>query len=103
VMLIVTDSSLLVTYMLIALGALAGRRSGRTAHARYRMGGGPLIPLLLAVAMIVVTYESVKADWVPVVVTLGIFLAGFPYYWFVIRPHPETRWTLPDPADEEIV
>lgn len=103
VMLIVTDSSLLVTYMLVALGALAGRRSGRTAHARYRMRGGPLVPTLLAVAMIVVTYESVKADWVPVVVTLGIFLAGFPYYWFVIRPHPDTRWTLPDPADEEIV
>jgi amino acid transporter len=101
VMLIVTDSSLLVTYMLIALGALAGRRTGTTSHARYRMRGGPVVPVLLAVAMIVVTYESVKADWVPVVVTLGIFLAGFPYYWFVIRPQPETRWTLPDPADEE--
>jgi len=103
VMLIVTDSSLLVTYTLVALGALVGRRTGATAHARYRMRGGPLIPGLLVAAMIVVTYESVKADWTPVVVTLGIFLAGFPYYWFMIRPHSDTRWTLPDPADEEIV
>jgi hypothetical protein len=35
------------------------------------------IPALLVAAMIVVTYRSVKADWTPVVVTLGIFLAGF--------------------------
>jgi len=73
-----------------------------TGHARYRMGGGPLVPAALVLAMIVVTYESVKADWTPVVVTLGIFLVGFPYYWFMIRPHSATRWTLPDPADEEI-
>jgi amino acid transporter len=103
VMLIVTDSSLLVTYTLIALGALIGRRTGATSHARYRMPGGPLVPALLVAAMVVVTYESVKADWTPVIVTLGIFLVGFPYYWWMIRPHPDTRWTLPAPADEEIV
>jgi amino acid transporter len=103
VKLIVTDSSLLVTYTLIALGALIGRRTGATSHARYRMPGGPLVPALLVAAMVVVTYESVKADWTPVIVTLGIFLVGFPYYWWMIRPHPDTRWTLPAPADEEIV
>ncbi len=102
VMLIVTDSSLLVTYMLVALGAFVGRRTGATAHARYRMGWWPVVPLALVAAMVVVTYENVKADWTPVVVTLGIFLAGIPYYWWAIRPHPDTRWTLPDPADEEI-
>ncbi len=61
------------------------------------------IPALLVAAMIVVTHESVKADRTPVAVTPGILVAGFPYDWFMIRPHPDTRWTLPDPADEEIV
>lgn len=36
-------------------------------------------------------------------VALGIFLLDFPYYWYMIRPHPDIPWTLPDPADEEIV
>lgn len=101
-MLIVTDSSLLVTYSLIALAALVGRRTGATGHARYRMPAWPALPALLVGAMIVVVYENVKADWTPVIVTLGIFLVGFPYYWFMIRPHSDTRWTLPDPADEEV-
>jgi amino acid transporter len=102
VILTVTDSSLLVTYTLMALAVLAGRISGTTGHAKYRMPAYPAVPVLLALAMIVVIYESVKADWVPVVVTLGIFLIGFPYYWVMIRPYGGRRWSLLNPADEEI-
>ncbi len=50
----------------------------------------------------VVIYENVKANRVPEIVTLGIFLIGFPYYHYFIRPHSTERWTLPDPADEEL-
>ncbi len=102
IMLIVTDSSLLATYTLIALAALVGRRRGTTAHARYKMPGWPAVPIALTLAMIVVIYENVEANWVPVIVTLGIFLIGFPYYHYFIRPHSSERWTLPDPADEEL-
>ena len=66
------------------------------------MPGYPAVPIALAGAMIVVIYESVKADWVPVIVTLGIFLVGFPYYWVMIRPYGGRRWNLLNPADEEI-
>lgn len=102
ILLIVTDASLLVTYTLMAAGTIAGRRRASTAHARDRMPWDPAVPLALALTMIVVTYENVKSDWTPVLVTVGIFLIGFPYYWWMIRPHPEDRWTLPAPADEEL-
>ncbi len=102
VILTVTDSSLLVTYSLMALAVLAGRRRGTTAHAKYKMRAYPAVPVILALAMIVVIYESVKADWVPVVVTLGIFMLGFPYYYLMIRPSGGRRWSLLNPADEEI-
>lgn len=40
--------------------------------------------------------------WCRLIVTLGIFLIGFPYYHRLIPPHSTERWTLPEPADEEI-
>lgn len=102
VMLIVTSASLLITYFLIALAALVGRVTGSTRRAAYRMPGGPVIPALMLVATAVVCYEAWRADWVPVVVALGIFLAGLPYYYLYLHPRRGARWTLPEPADEEI-
>jgi amino acid transporter len=102
VMLIVTDSSLLVTYLLVALAALAGRIRRRTTRAPYQMPWWPAIPLMLIAVMGVVTYENWVADWVPVVVTAGIFACGFPYYFGYLHPRRGDRWTLPAPADEEL-
>jgi amino acid transporter len=101
VMLIVTDSSLLATYLLVALAAVTGRVRRRTTRAAYRMPWWPAVPLLLIAAMCVVTYENWVADWVPVVVTIAIFAAGVPYYYLYLHPRRGDRWTLPDPADEE--
>jgi amino acid transporter len=102
VMLIVTDSSLLVTYLLVALAALTGRIRGRTTKAPYQMPWWPAVPLLLIAAMGVVSYENWVADWVPVVVTVAIFACGFPYYFGYLHPRRGDRWTLPAPADEEL-
>jgi amino acid transporter len=102
VMLIVTDSSLLVTYILVALAAFLGRVRGRTSKAPYKMPWWPAVPLLLIAVMGVVTYENWVADWVPVVVTAVIFACGFPYYFAYLHPRRGDRWTLPAPADEEL-
>jgi amino acid transporter len=102
IMLIVTAASLLITYLLVALAALVGRATGSTRRAVYRMPGGPVIPALMLAATVLVCYETWIADWVPVAVALGIFLAGLPYYYFYLHPRRGSRWTLPEPADEEI-
>jgi amino acid transporter len=102
ILLIVTDSSLLITYTLVALAALVGRVRGSTSRAPYKMPAWPAVPVILILAMVVVTYENVKADWVPVVVSVALFLIGVPYYYLYLRPRSGERWTLPDPADEEI-
>jgi amino acid transporter len=102
VILIVTDSSLLVTYTLMALAAFVGRLRGSTSRAPYQMPWWPAVPIALVGAMVVVIYENVKADWVPVVVALAIFAVGIPYYYLYLHPRRNDRWTLPAPADEEI-
>jgi amino acid transporter len=102
VMLIVTGASLLVTYLLVALGALVGRIRGITAHAAYRMPAWPVVPLVLIAIMGVVAYEVWAADWVPVVVTLTIFACGYPYYFWYLNSRRADRWTLLAPADEEL-
>jgi amino acid transporter len=102
VMLIVTDSSLLATYLLVALAAITGRVRRRTTRAAYRMPWWPAVPVVLIAVMCVVTYENWVADWVPVVVTVAVFAAGIPYYYLYLHPRRGDRWTLPDPADEEL-
>lgn len=102
VMLIVTDASLLATYLLVALAAITGRVRHRTSRAVYRMPGWPAVPLLLIAVMCVVTYENWIADWVPVVVAAAILAAGFPYYYLYLYPRRGDRWTLPEAADEEL-
>ncbi len=102
VLLTVTGASLLLTYALVALAAFIGRLRGNTSHAPYRMRAWPLVPLAMLAATIVVGYETWNADWVPVVVAVAIFAAGLPYYYLYLYPRRGERWTLPDPADEEL-
>lgn len=75
---------------------------GSTRRAAYRMPGGPAIPALMLAATAVVCYGAWRADWVPVVVALGIILAGLPYYYLYLYAQRGDRWTLPEPTDEEI-
>jgi amino acid transporter len=102
ILLIVTSASLLITYGMVGLAALVGRVRGATAHAAYKMPGWPAVPVAMIAATIVVGYESWIADWVPVVVAASIFAAGIPYYYLYLHPRRGDRWTLPDPADEEL-
>ena len=100
-MLIVTGSSLLITYSLVAIAAIQGRRTRRTSTAPYQMPGWPWVPIAMLIATGVVSYESWKSDWRPVVVALGIFAVGIPYYYFYLHPRRGDRWTLPDAPNED--
>lgn len=99
VLLVVTGASLLVTYAFVALSALAGRINGSTQRAVFRMPLWPWIPLAMLAATLLITYQNLVNDWVPVAVTVAIAVIGLPYYYLYIRRRGD-RWTLPDPVDD---
>ncbi|MEV0699518.1 APC family permease [Saccharopolyspora sp. NPDC050389] len=101
VLLLGSGASLVITYVMVGLAALVGRIRGRTRRAVYRMPGWPLPPLLLLATMVVVVYENLLSDWVPVAITVGILAVGYLYYYAYIHPRRDDRWTLPDPVDED--
>jgi amino acid transporter len=101
-MLTATGATVIITYLLVGLAALVGRITGRSGRADYKMPWWPLVTLVMIAATAVVTYETWLVDWVPVIVAIGMFLIGIPYYYLYLHPRRGDRWTLPDAPDEEI-
>jgi hypothetical protein len=82
-------------------GVFAGRRSGRTNRASYRMRLYPLLPLL----GIVIVVGEVAAQWLDrdigrpaLLIWLGIFLLSYLYYRLVLMRRP-TGWRMEGPRD----
>ncbi|MDL9980818.1 APC family permease [Microbacterium sp. ASV49] len=101
VLLVATSAGIVILYALVGLAALIGRINHTTDAAEYRMRWWPAAPILMIVATLVILVMTVIADWVPVAVAVGIFAAGLIYYVLYLRGKPD-RWTLPEPADEEL-
>jgi amino acid transporter len=103
VLLISTSANLVVVYLLVGVAALLGRINHSTDAGEYRMKLWPAAPIIMIVATAVILVMSLVANWVPVVVTLAMLAAGLIYYTLYLRPRLSDRWTLPNPADEELV
>jgi amino acid transporter len=58
-LLVMNGTGVVVMYVLLCLGAIAGRMTGATAHAAYRM---PLFPLAPAFALVALAYV-IWANW----------------------------------------
>jgi amino acid transporter len=101
-MITATGATVVITYALVGAAALAGRMNRQTARAAYRMPWWPLVPLLMIIATVIVTYETWLTDWVPVAVAVGLFVVGIPYFYLYLYPRRGDRWTLPEPPDEEL-
>lgn len=87
-LLVLSGSGLVAIYAGIALAAMAGRRTGATAHAPYRMPLYPLAPLvtLAALAFVVVTSWSDVAEGRPALLaTAAQIAAAALYYRMVVR------------------
>ncbi|MFJ8925640.1 APC family permease [Streptomyces sp. NPDC102364] len=100
-LLLATGANLLVLYAVVALSALVGRLTGRTAGASYRMPLGLTGPIVILAVMAYVAWEATTTDWAPMVVTLAVFASGYVYYYAYLHARRDERWTLPEPADEE--
>lgn len=101
VLLVATSAGIVILYALVGLAAFVGRINHTTDAAEYRMRWWPVAPILMTVATLVILVMSLIAAWVPVAVAVGIFAIGLIYYLVYLRGKPD-RWTLPQPADEEL-
>ena len=98
-LLILSGSGLVVTYAALALGALAGRRRGSTAHGKYRMPLFPVAPLFTLAALAYVAWTN----WLDVdegrpglIATGAQILLAIVYYSLVLRRRG--AWTVHDAA-----
>lgn len=101
-LLVLSGAGIAVTYLAIALAAIVGRATGRTAGAHYRMPLFPLAPVLTLVAITAVLWMS----WTdvetgrPGLIATGLQMLGaMLWYWFIVRRRGE--WRIHDPAEAE--
>lgn len=87
-LLVLSGTGLVAIYAGISVAAIVGRRTGRTAHAAYRMPIYPVAPVvtLLALAYVVWTSWLDPVEGRPgLVMTAGQIALSISYYWFVLR------------------
>ena len=96
-----TGATLVALYLIVALSAIAGRRNGTTAHARYRMPWWPLAPVAVIAALGYVTYELWLANPWQVIIAAGALAAGYAYYYAYLHRQRGTRWTMPAAPHDE--
>jgi amino acid transporter len=102
-LLVLNGTGVVVMYALLCLGAIAGRRTGSTAHGPYRMPLYPLAPVLGLAALVYVLY----ANWMDpavgrpsLIATLLITLAAIAYY-LALRRRRGGAWAMTGPLTED--
>jgi amino acid transporter len=98
-LLVLNGMGVVVTYASLCLSAIVGRRTGASAHARYRM---PLFPLAPVVGLLALA-GVVTASWMDpdtgrpsLLVTLGVMILFGGYYW-LRRRDPRFAWAMTGP------
>jgi L-asparagine transporter-like permease len=102
-LLVVTSTSIVVVYAALCLGAIIGRRTGTTAHARYRMPWFPVAPVLALVVLLFVVYQNVLDPVVgrpSLIVTAGIAALAVGYYVVALRRRG--GWRLAEPPSDTV-
>jgi amino acid transporter len=101
-LLVLSGTTVVATYALICLGAIAGRHNGSTRGRAYHMPLYPAGPLLGLAALAYVVY----ADWLDVRVgrpsllaTAGMLLIGA-LYWLAMRLRRGSGWVVNGPVEE---
>ncbi|MEH3160116.1 MAG: APC family permease [Sphingomonas taxi] len=98
-LLVLSGTGLVAIYAGIAVAAMVGRRTGATAHARYRMPLYPLAPVITLIALGYVVWTSWldPAEGRPGLVMTAVQIVGSAaYYWFVLRRRGDWRVHVPD-------
>ncbi|MGY4395929.1 amino acid transporter [Sphingomonas sp. UYAg733] len=99
-LLVLSGTGLVAIYAGICLAAISGRRSGKTAHAHYRMPWYPIAPIVTLIALTYVIWTSWldREEGRPGLIMTGVQILGSAaYYWFVLRRRG--AWDVQIPAD----
>lgn len=88
-------------YLVVAIGALLGRRGAHRAKSAWRMPLWPAVPVLVVVSLLGVLYELWKTQPSDLYWTLGATAVAALYWVFYLRPRQGTRWVIDaDPGQE---
>jgi amino acid transporter len=100
-LLIVTGTSIAIVYAAVCVAAIAGRSSGTSSHAAYRMPLYPLWPMLGLAALAYVFYASAFDPEIgrpSLIANAGIVVLSLLYYAVVLSRND--GWTLRDPEED---
>ena len=98
-LLVMTGTAIVVVYGALCVAVIAGRRTGSTAHALYRMPLFPWPPLLALLVLAYVVYTNLldpKTGQLSLLATLGIIVVSGLYYRLVLRRRGD--WVLREPT-----
>jgi len=98
---VLSGAGLAIIYLGVALAVIAGRRTGATAHAPYKMPLFPLAPLVTVVALGYIFWTSWQEteSGRPGLIATGLQIAvAAAYYLLVLRRRGE--WIVRDPFEE---
>jgi len=97
---VLTGTTIVVVYGALCVSAIVGRRTGRTAHAQYRMPLHPWPSILGLLGLGYVIYASAIDPDVgrpSLIATAAVIGASAAYYWLVLRR--KGAWVLHQPTD----
>ncbi len=98
-LLVMTGTAIVVVYGALCVAVIAGRRTGSTSHALYRMPFFPWPPLLALLVLAYVVYTNLldpKTGQLSLLATLGIIVVSGLYYRLVLRRRGD--WVLREPG-----
>jgi len=102
ILLIVIGSGTVALYAGLCLGVIAGRRTGSTSHAGWRMPWFPLAPVIALVALVGVVWTSLMdpvSGQPGLLATAAVIAVSIGLYHFVLRPRG--TWASRGPVEPE--
>ena len=101
-LLVLNGTGVVVLYALLCLAAIAGRRTGSTAHGPYRMPLYPAAPVLGLLALAYVLYT----DWIdpdlgrPSLIATVLMMILATAYYLALRRRRGPDWAMSGPVEE---
>jgi amino acid transporter len=100
-LLVITGTGIALIYAAICIAAVAGRRSGATAHAAYKMPFYPFWPVVGLLALAYVFYTSAldpQVGQLSLLTNAVVIVIALGYYFVMVRR--KGSWTLRDPEGD---
>ncbi|WP_158889174.1 APC family permease [Amycolatopsis anabasis] len=95
----VTSVSVAALYLGVAVASLVGRRGAHRTGQAWRMPWWPVLPILVAIALLYILSQQKFLD---LVITVGILVLATAYWRWYLRPRPDRRWiVVARPESEE--